>query len=278
MESDSNPVYGLFSPDGDCQHQLGYISLNQVYTYFTGMTMMLLGKQIIACGLHNSVNCYLYDIDFDTWTGYPGSSWIHTTHGVVNRGKMYLPDEQNPEVLNPVTNNWSSWVTASSATQLSCYVSWKDFIFKFGGVLFEKYVSRYNPTTNVWSLETTSAPFEIYNSGCVALPNDNILIVGSGYNSAFYRAYVEYNVAKKSWSNVMYGKVDHFATVPILLGSRVFVIPSSNSKVIEEYHYSNQTITTSVQNFNMIVGGYSSSLAVPAKWFAHLPGGCSGIL
>ena len=277
VESKREPVYGLFSPDGGCQHQIGQIHLDPLLTIFSRMTMMLLGKWIIACGSQFSSQCYSYHIESDIWTVYSGSSVVHPTHGVVHQGRIYLPDILTPEVFNPFTKNWSYWPTEPSVSQSSCFVSWKDSIFKFGGISFEKYVSRYDPVANLWLLESTSAPFELSNSGCVALPNDNILIVGSDYSSQYFKAYIEYNVSSKSWSGMMYGNVNHYAPVPILLGSRVFVITTSDSVIVEEYHYSNQTITTSVQNFSMKIDGYSSSIAVPAKWFSLLPGGCFGV-
>ena len=102
---------------------------------------------------------------------------------------------------------------------------------------------------NVGSLQAISAPFENSNSVCASMSNDNILIVGSDYSAPFFKAYIEYNASSKSWSHVMYGNINQYAPAPILLGSRVFVLTTSASVIVEEYHYANQTITTTAQNF-----------------------------
>ena len=244
------------------------------------MTMMLLGKQMFACGLMFSNNCYLYNIDSAVWSLYSTSSKLSNGHGLVHQGKIYLPDEINPEVIDPITENRNSWATKATATRFSCYASWKNYIFKFGGLGPDfRDVKRYDPATNSWSNEDTTAPYSIYYSGCATLPNDNILIVGSGLWGDDYRAYTEYNVSSNTWSSIVYGKIDQSSSVVVILGSRVFTIPSSGPLgLIEEYIYSNRTINTSASRFPVSRNYYSSSTAVPAKWFSHLPGGCSGIL
>ena len=176
------PAYGLYSPDGGCQHQLGRIQVDPNLS-FSSMTMMLLDKKILACGQAHATDCYLYDVGSDTWTVTTGPGALYTTQGVVLHQKMYLPDEYSPKVFDSATKKWSNWAKGGTDTYVSCYVAWEDYIFKFGG--YPPHDERYDPADDTWSFVTTSPPFPIYLSGCVVLANDNILITGSGMEEWF---------------------------------------------------------------------------------------------
>ena len=39
----------------------------------------------------------------------------------------------------------------------------------------------FNASSNLWIQLNSTAPMEMYESGCGALPNENILVIGSGY-------------------------------------------------------------------------------------------------
>ena len=268
------PAYGLYSPDGGCQHQLGRIQVDPNLS-FSSMTMMLLDKKILACGQAHATDCYLYDVGSDTWTVTTGPGALYTTQGVVLHQKMYLPDEYSPKVFDSATKKWSNWAKGGTDTYVSCYVAWEDYIFKFGG--YPPHDERYDPADDTWSFVTTSPPFPIYLSGCVVLANDNILITGSGMEEWFYRAHTEYNVTSGIWSPVIYGQVDHQYSTAILLGSRVFVFPGVYTGTIEEYNYSNRSLSTCAPRLTMVTDGHPSVIAVPATWFSHLPGGCTGV-
>jgi hypothetical protein len=161
----------------------------------------------------------------------------------------------------------------------ACFVSWNNYIIQFGGStsVYSKKVQKYDPSTGKWTTITTTPPFDLYHSGCQTLPNGNVLIAGSMANSVFYKAYTEYNVSSNVWSPVIFGNVTQYDSTPLVLGSRLYVIPPGCPKPVEEYIYANSSLTVSSVNFNITISSKPAAVAVPAQWFSNLPGGCKGI-
>jgi len=161
---------------------------------------------------------------------------------IFGQGKIYLPDDTQPEIFDPVMNTWSNWTRPSTPMCYACFVSWKNYIFQFGGPspAYSRQVQKYDPSTHKWTTLSTS-PFDIYRSGCVTLPRGTILFVGS-------MGYYEYNVTENVWSKTCPGCSYQNPNVPTLLvfGFRVLIIPSP-------------------------------AVEVPAKWFSDIPGGCMGV-
>jgi len=196
---------------------------------------------------------------------------------IFHQGRMYLADDNQPEVFDPLTNTWSNWTRPPTTMCFSCLVSWNNYIFQFGGntPVYSRQVQKYDPSTDKWTNISTKPPFDIYRSGCVTLPNGNILIVGSMATSA--TAYTEYDVVRNVWSPVIHGKVLEFDSTPLVLGSRVFVIPPSGPKPVEEYIYGSSSLSFSALNLSITTFYKPAAVAVPARWFSHIPGGCYGI-
>jgi hypothetical protein len=190
-------------------------------------------------------------------------------------GKIYLPDDTTPEVVNLATKSVSTWAKAPTAATLACLVSWKNYILKFGGSTppETKMVYKYDPSNNTWTTLPTTAPFDISDSGCITLPNDNVLITGSVYGSQ--KQFTEYNVTSNTWLPVILGTAAHDGSLPVLLGNRVFVISSNSRAPVEEYVIANRTI--SYAKTITFPNEYPIALAVAADWFYFLPGGCKGI-
>jgi hypothetical protein len=63
----------------------------------------------------------------------------------------------------------------------------------------------------------------------------------------------------------------------LVLGRQVFVIPSLGPKPVEVYNYKNSTVSFSAKDFNITTSYKPAVVAVPARWFSDLPGGCLGI-
>ena len=275
VEVGNGPKFGLYSPDGKCEK---FLIANNVGEYFGGITMALLDEKIVACGLSTSTSCYLYDISSNIWTLYSSSSKVHQGPGVVHQGKIWLPDDTQPEVFDPVSKAWANWAVAPTSSQNACFVSWKSYIIKFVGTNIEKY----DPSKNTWSTISSSALFSMDLSGCVTLPNDNILIAGTVADLSKSRSHAEFNVTSNTWTPIITGNVDHYASVALLLGNRAFVVPTdADLKTpghVEEYIYSNKTISSSVQPFRFNTNtNYPSVIAAPAKWFARLVNRCTGV-
>jgi Kelch motif len=188
-----------------------------------------------------------------------------------------LPHDTQPEIFDPLTNTWSNWTLAPTPMCYACFVSWKNYIFKFGGLspTHSRQVQRYDSYSHKWTTLLTYPPFDIYRSGCVTLPNGNILIVGSMATSVM--AYSEYNVRTNVWSPIIVGRILQHESTPLVLGRQVFVIPSLGPKPVEVYNYKNSTVSFSAKDFNITTSYKPAVVAVPARWFSDLPGGCLGI-
>jgi hypothetical protein len=226
--------------------------------------------------------CYLYDPASNKWSNYSAGSYLHDTQGVLHQGKFYLTvkaGDQVPEVFDPVTKTWSTWAADPTYSDGACFVSWNNYILKFGGGQFTQ-VRMYDPVTMVWSVLTSSAPIFMYNTGCTTLPNGNVLLVGSTYQSSYFNALTEYNVTANSWLPLTYTTINHLYSVPMVIGNRVLIMPGTQYQGIEEYFYSgNKTTIITAQGIpvKVTLNGKIPYLAVPAQWFSHLSGGCIGI-
>jgi hypothetical protein len=111
-------------------------------------------------------------------------------------------------------------------------------------------------------------------SGCVVLPNEEILVAGfpSAHNSA-----VIYNHLENKWSQVedaMYDK--YFGAGLVVLGSRIFSTGGAYDRVVEEFDYSSRS-WKSVETPLLQPRCKHSATPIPAEVFAHLPGGCQGV-
>jgi len=188
-----------------------------------------------------------------------------------------LPHDTQPEIFDPLTNTWSNWTLAPTPMCYACFVSRKNYIFKFGGLspTHSRQVQRYDSYSHKWTTLLTYPPFDIYRSGCVTLPNGNILIVGSMATSVM--AYSEYNVRTNVWSPIIPGSIQQYDSTPLVLGRRVFVISSYSPKPVEEYNYETSTVSFSALDFNISMEYKPAVVAVPARWFSYIPGGCLGI-
>ena len=264
----------LYSPNGKCQYSLG--SFKTTVKDLDQAVMTLYGNKIVSCGATNSPNCFSYDYSSNSWSPFTNTSYAHKGRGVAHKGKIYLPDVTNPEVVDLATKTVSSWAKAPSP--MGCFVSWNSYILKFGADSSPntKNVYLYDPSNDTWTILSGGSPFEMSNSGCVTLPNNNILISGTGADGIYFRAHVEFNVTSKTWLPVIYGMTDHYGSIPLVLGSRVFVIPGSYVSSVEEYIVSNRTVSYGAQDIQFRTA-YLSAIAVPANWFTNMPGGCKGV-
>ena len=272
----SNPYLWLYSPNGNCQYNIG--PLDRLVPSLSKAVLTLIGQKILACGALNSPGCYLYDINLKTWSLFATTTMGHSTRGVAHHGKIYLPDDTKPEVIDIATKTVSTWAIAPSSSEYACFVSWNNYILKFGSNTspMTRSVYKYNPSNNTWTTLPGTSPMDLYNSGCTTMPNNNVLITGSGYDGAFFQAYAEFNVTSNTWFPLIYGQIHLYASTPVVLGNRVFVIPPNGPAAVEEYIISNRTISFRAPNIQFTTS-YPATVAVPADWFSSLPGGCKGV-
>ena len=104
-----------------------------------------------------------------------------------------------------------------------------------------------------------------------------MLLLGSFYEG-YKHTFTIYDIPSKSWDDT--GTIGQSYSKPILvnLGSRVFALIDDNNGAVQEFFYYKNSFTIVPQpTFN---SGYPGSVAVavPAKLFSQLPGGCKGVL
>ena len=115
---------------------------------------------------------------------------------------------------------------------------------------------------------------DVINSACIVLPNDDVLVVGSGTFEDFFSAAI-YNVVKNVWTmldKTIYLKA---GTDLVRLGNRIFAI-GGLSENIEEFHPDDNSWTLVNQNL-IIPRAQHNSMSLPASIFSKISGGCQGI-
>jgi hypothetical protein len=112
-------------------------------------------------------------------------------------------------------------------------------------------------------------------SGCVVLPNEEILV--AGFHNARNSAAI-YNLLENKWYQVEDSMYNKYGTGLVVLGSRIFSTGTGgyNDTMVEEFDYSSRT-WKSVETPLLQPRRYHSVIPMPAEVFAHLPGGCQGV-
>ena len=223
-------------------------------------------------------DCWLYNVEMDNWTLYSSGEYFHGYFpGTAHQNKIYITDYVNPEVFDPVSKEWSTWPVPSvtHGTQ-SCLLSWQESLILLGGYTVQRVVEIFNMSSQNWEVLDSSAPHNIYGTGCAVLQNDEVLLLGSIVAEDFTDSVI-YNVLENKWTQVGHSAFRRSGSALVVLGSRTFAIGgASNPTAVEEFIYSSKSWIT--VEAAPIVPRYSfSMIAVPSELFAHLPGGCEGI-
>ena len=124
------------------------------------------------------------------WSVYSNAQYLHSDYpGAVHADKIYLYHDQSPEIFYPIKNVWSNWTKASTSHgTYGCLVPWRDSLILLGGAGSVRAVESYNVATSTWMTIDSSVPFDIIFSGCVVLPSEEILVVGSSHLAHFKSA------------------------------------------------------------------------------------------
>ena len=224
--------------------------------------------------------CWSYDWNSDTWSNFStGNNYHYGFPGASLDGKIYIAGNDfgtAEEVFDPATNVWSSWPKPSTYHGIySCLLAWKDSLVLLGGQWASKTVEMFNTSSHTWLSLSSNAPIDIYATGCAVLPNEEIIVVASYDNlkSAFI-----YNVLEDKWRQVEDSLYDRSWSALVVLGSRVFAVGGfGDPQVVEEFIYSTES-WKSVDARTLVERMEHSMISVPAELFAHLPGGCSGVM
>ena len=112
-------------------------------------------------------------------------------------------------------------------------------------------------------------------SGCVVLPNEEILV--GGFDNA-QKSSAIYNLLENKWYQVEDSMHNKHYTGLVVLGSRIFSTAGglNDRMLVEEFDYSSRT-WKSVETPLLQPRYLHSVIPMPAEVFAHLPGGCQGV-
>ena len=224
-------------------------------------------------------NCWLYDPNADSWSLYSTGSYGHNGFpGAAHENKIYMVGPSHQELFDPIANEWSLWPNPTeSLGDYSCLLSWQDSLILLGGSTTPLVVERFQVSSQEWTTLDTNAPIEIYASGCAVLPNEEIMVLGSVHGADKHETYI-YNVELNEWRHVGRSFYDRTLTALVVLGSRVFAVGGlEDDQIVEEYIFAaNQWVTLEAK---ALVGRQKHvMISVPAELFAHLPGGCEGVM
>jgi hypothetical protein len=265
----------LFSPNGNCQHELATIDVAQTEPF-----LAYIDEKIISCGGHSKRECYVYNIAEDSWSVFSTASYTHNYEPAATyNNKLYIADDTYPEVFDPVETTWSSWpTTPKELGEGPCMVAWHEDFLLIGGRKSDNGVQRYSHATQTWSIvESSSAPMIVDFSGCIVLPTDEILVVGAEDPDIAGISAALYNATANSWTKLADTQWNHHGVSLVRLGQRVFALGSRDQNIVEEFHYNNNTWTTLDAGLIVHRTGHQGVLSLPAHLFQHLPGGCVGV-
>ncbi len=234
--------------------------------------------KILACGGNGNKNCFLYHPRNDSWSVYSTSNFTQNLQpGETFNEKIYVTDDSNPEVFDPISNSWSSWLAPLNKTgEGPCLVAWMDSFILLGGSSNKRGIQTFNHSSNNWQiLDSTNVPMDIYFSGCALLPSDEILVVGSEYSNQ--RPAALYNIRSNTWKKLSDTTTRRDGTSLVILGTRIFAIDGHGGNIVEEFNYNTSSWKPVGTNLITHRRGHQGVIPLPADMFQHLPGGCIGV-
>jgi hypothetical protein len=262
----------LYSPNGNCNHKLGTFPISS-----RNPVLVYINEMIIACS--GGTSCWNYNITKDSWSVIANAPFgFKNQPGVVYGKRVYVIDESNPQVFDPSSNTWSSWPAAPNKFGGAPWmVGWMDCIILLGGSSNLRGIQIFNITEQTWTvMDSSQVPMDLWWSSSLTLSNGNVFVVGSEKSGSHYSA-AFYNPKDNSWVKLDASDTNHFGTRLVQLGSKIYAVDGHKTDVVEEFLLETNTWKpVSVKLINKH-DGLHSLLALPAKLFSHLQGGCQGV-
>jgi hypothetical protein len=262
----------LYSPTGNCNRKLAAFPLTS-----NNPVLVYVNEMVIACS--GGKSCWEYKIKENSWSVIATAPFAHNYQpGVVYQEKVYVMDESNPQVFDPSSKAWSSWPTPPKKTGNAPWmVGWMDCIILLGGSSNLRGIQIFNITKQTWAvMDSSQVPMDMHWSSSLTLPNGNVLIAGS-YQGGYHNSTAFYNPTNNSWTELVKTATSHQGTRLVQLGTQIFAIGGRANDLVEEFIL--ETNAWKPVNTKLLVrrDGYLSLLALPAKLFSHLQGGCQGV-
>ena len=262
----------MYSPTGKCNHKLKDFPEN-----CQNPVLVQADNKIIACCI--SRYCWEYNTTTSIWSAIaPAPFPANRQPGVVYQQKVYIIDDERPQVFDPVSKTWSSWPSPPKKSgNAPSMVGWKDTIILLGGSSNRRGIQIFNVTEQTWTARDSSqVPMDLYWSSSITLLDGNVLVIGSDIASYSYSAAI-YNPSSNSWKELEKTATNHRGTRVIQLERRIFAIGGVYSLIVEEFHLNGNTWKPVDSKLLIEHKGDHSLLALPARLFSHLPGGCQGV-
>ncbi len=272
----------LYSPDKGCQFALAQVP---IYKQFLKPSLAFINNQILACpsDTNDTSFCWRYDIAKDQWTNITSPKYSHyESPGIALSNKLYIIDDESPEVYDFSNDLWSGWPKPTIKTGRSpCLITWKDTIIAIGGENNTKRVQSFNTTSEVWTVLDGKAPLDFYRHACILLPNNKVLVVGTWSLSNNPSAL--YNIEDNLWERVSDTQLIRGGSTLFNLNGRHFVIgggkesSTSYTNLVEEYNLVTKTWDISASPKPLSSRCFSSGLSLPASLFSNTQRQCIGI-
>ena len=234
-------------------------------------------NKIIACS--GGKSCWVYNPTEDSWSVVATAPFVHNFQpGVVYEEKVYIMDELNPQVLDPSSNTWLRWPTPPNESGVAPWmVGQKDTIILLGGQNNLKGIQIFNITEQTWTImDSSQVTMDLRWSSSLTLNDGNVIIVGSEKDDYSYSAAI-YAPTDNTWKELEKTETNHFGTRLVQLGGKVFAIEGGSNDLVEEFVLETETWKPVDVKLNVRRYGFHSLLALPARLFSHLPGGCQGV-
>ncbi len=240
--------------------------------------MIYFKNKLIACGSSNFSACYLYNEANDAWSFFAsGGPQLSPRGSLVYNNKLHIFHGENESIFDPEMKAWTTLNIGQLFADTSCTVVYQNTFLVFGSFSSSSDIYQYHTVNSSWiKLDTSSAPMDFSGSGCGVLPDENILIVGSGSLIKYLTAFAVYNVSSNTW--VFSGSQNnlpkfYFINV-ISIGQRVFVF--TDTRVLE-FHNNNKTFAYAPFITFKERTGRPAIIKVPAAMLDNLQNGCKGI-
>ncbi len=261
----------VFSPVGNCQ-----IALPTIHEGALGPVLAYIHDMILACAGKRNKHCVLYNPTKATWSIFSTSNFTHDYQpGQIFNGKIYIADDKNPEVLDPVSKSWSSWPAPLNKTgEGPCLVAWKDTFILLGGSSNRRGVQSFNHSSNTWQiLDSKAVPMDIYFSSCILLPSEEILVVGSE-DDPFKSSVSLYHIQSNTWRALPNTTYPKNGAGLVTLGKRVFAIDGHYANIVEEFLYADATWRWMKAKLSSYRHGHLGVISLPAELFEKRPDEC----
>ena len=194
---------------------------------------------------------------------------MYFVSGIVYQDLLFIADNSFAEYFDPSTNIWTPWPNYLTPIQTdACLILWQNSFLLIDSLNLQTY----DLDTETWTTNPNSPPLPFDHPACLTLPNNKVLIVGSGGLPLLFDPATNARTTLPPTINNQ-GKV-----TLLQLGRRNYIFGGNSTETVaQEFNYHTSTWSSvaggPLQTTNS--QGYASAVAVHADLFANIQGGCT---